>query len=101
MGTARHDFDFFDERLCLRGHAQLYVLYSSCPSPRRLMESLWVALDRGLRDGTTSFSRNGVRLTSRLLYLELVGRVGSPRQQLDSSMEYHASAQSRTGWGFP
>ena len=65
------------------------------------MESLWVPLHRGCRDGTTSFSRNGVRLTSRSLYLELVGWVGSPRQQLDSSMEYHASAQSRTGWGFP
>ena len=52
-------------------------------------------------DGTTSFSKDGVRLTSRLLYLELVGWVGSPRQQLDSSMAYHVSAQSRTGWDFP
>ena len=65
------------------------------------MESLWVPLHRGFRDGTTSFSKDGVRLTSRSLYLELVGWVGSPRQQLDSSMEYHASAQSRTGWDFP
>ena len=65
------------------------------------MESLWVPLDRGFRDGTTSVSRDGVRLTSRSLYLELVGWVGSPCQQLDSSMEYHASAQSRTGWDFP
>ena len=65
------------------------------------MQSLWVPLHRGFRDGTTSFSKDGVRLTSRSLYLELVGWVGSPRQQLDSSMAYHVSAQSRTGWGFP
>ena len=65
------------------------------------MESLWFPLHRGFRNGATSFSRDGVRLTSRSLYLELVGWVGSPRQQLDSSMEYHASAQSRTGWDFP
>ncbi len=65
------------------------------------MESLWVPLHRGFRGVTTSFSKDGVRLTSRSLYLELVGWVGSPRQQLDSSMEYHVSAQSRTGWGFP
>ena len=51
------------------------------------MESLWVPLDRGFRDGTTSFSKVGVRLTSRSLYLELVRWVGSSRQQLDSSME--------------
>ena len=65
------------------------------------MESLWVPFHRGLRNSTTSFSKDGVRLTSRSLYLELVGWVGSPRQQLDSSMAYHVSAQSRTGWGFP
>ena len=65
------------------------------------MESLWVPLDRAFRDGTTSFSKDGVRLMYCLLYLELVGWVGSPRQQLDSSMAYHVSAQSRTGWGFP
>ena len=65
------------------------------------MESLWVPLDRGFRNGSTSYSRDGVRLTSRLLYLELVGWVGSPRQQLDSSMAYHVSAQNRTGWDFP
>ena len=59
------------------------------------MESLWVPLNRGFRDGTTSLSRDGVRLTSHSLYLELVGWVGSPRQQLDSSMAYHVSAQSR------
>ena len=64
------------------------------------MESLWVPLDRGFRDGTTSFSRESVRLTSRVLYLEVVGWVGSPHQQLDSFMEYHVSAKSRTGWGF-
>ena len=55
------------------------------------MESLWVPLDRGFRDGTTSLSRDGVRLTSHSLYLELVGWVGSPHQQLNSSIEYHAS----------
>ena len=73
--------------------AEREVLSASlCTSPRRLLESLWVPFHRGFRDGTTSFSRDGVRLTSRSLYLELVGWVGSPPQQLDSSMEYHVSA---------
>ena len=40
------------------------------------MESLWVPLDRGFRDGTTSLSRDGVRLTSpSLLKIRGVGGV--------------------------
>ena len=65
------------------------------------MESLWVPLDRGFCDGITSLDRNGVRLTSHSLLLELVGWVESPRQQLAPSMEYHMSVRSRTGWGSP
>ena len=53
------------------------------------------------RGGTTSLARDGVRLTSHLLLLELVGWVESPRQQLAPSMEYHMSVRSRTGWGSP
>ena len=64
------------------------------------MKSLWVPLDRGFRNGITSFDKDGVRLTSHLLLLELVGWVESPRQQLAPSMEYHTSVRSRTGWGF-
>ena len=65
------------------------------------MESLWVPLDRGFRDGATSLSRDGVRLTSHSLLIELVGWVESPRQQLAPSMAYHMSVRSRTGWGSP
>ena len=53
------------------------------------------------RDGITSFRKDGVRLASHSLLLELVGWVESPRQQLAPSMEYHMSVRSRTGWGFP
>ena len=74
------DFDFLNHALSFRGHERLYWLQSSCPSSGRILKSLWVPLDRGFRDGTTSFSRDGVRLTSHLLLIELVGWVKSPRQ---------------------
>ena len=62
------------------------------------MESLWVPLDRGFRGGTTSLGRDGVRLTSHSLLLELVGWVESHQQQLTPSMAYYMSVRSRTGW---
>ena len=65
------------------------------------MESLWVPLDRGFRDGTTSLNRDGVRLTSHSLLIELVGWVESPQKQLAPSMAHHMSVRSRTGWGSP
>ena len=88
---ARRGFDFFNH---------VFSLHAPAPFQEAYGESMGSSCQT-FRDGTTSLARDGVRLTSHSLLLELVGWVESPRQQLAPSMEYHMSVRSRTGWGSP
>ena len=78
----------------------VFSLHAPAPFQEAYGESMGSSCQT-FRDGTTSLARDGVRLTSHSLLLELVGWVESPRQQLAPSMDYHMSVRSRTGWGSP
>ena len=90
QGDYNSGFDFFNH---------VFSLHAPAPFQEAYGESMGSSCQT-FRDGTTSLDRDGVRLTSHSLLLELVGWVESPRQQLAPSMAYHMSVRSRTGWGF-